>query len=125
MRNKPRRVAAQKKPAAARARETTRKPKDNLTLDAMDALAAGMTYGKWKALHPHTKVANEPRLAKPKRADKPSVSKVYEGICPVCGEKFTTTVKNKKYCSEDCKAKKDHANYRATHAQKTGGNEND
>lgn len=114
-RTKPLGAPAQKKPVAAMARGTSRKPKDNLALDAMDARAAGMTYGKWKAQHPHTKAANEARLAKPKRAAEPSAPKVHEGICPVCGEKFTTIVKNKKYCSDDCKAKKDHAKYRARH----------
>lgn len=117
-RTKPLGAPAQKKPVASMARGTSRKPKDNLALDAMDARAAGMTYGKWKAQHPHTKAANEARLAKPKRADQPSVQKVHEGICPVCGEKFTTIVKNKKYCSDDCKAKMEGAKYRARKAQK-------
>jgi len=54
-------------PAETMARGTSRKPKDNLALDAMDARAAGMTYGKWKAMHPHTKNANEARLAQAKK----------------------------------------------------------
>lgn len=103
-------------PSETMARGTHRKPKDNLALDAMDARAAGMTYGKWKAQHPHTKAANEARLgAKPKRADLPRVEKVYEGVCPVCGKKFITHIWNKKYCSDQCKERKDHADYRARH----------
>lgn len=93
-----------------------RRPKDNLSLDAMDALAAGMTYGKWKALHPETKEANESRLSQPapKREYK-ETPKVYEYICRGCGKKFTTTTKPRRYCDDHCKRLKDSANYRAAH----------
>lgn len=114
-RTKPLGAPAQKKPVASMARGTSRKPKDNLALDAMDARAAGMTYGKWKAQHPNTKNANEARLAKMKRADEPNPREV---ICPVCGARFIANVHNKKYCSDGCKAKMDDAKYRARKAKK-------
>ena len=85
------------------------KPKDNLTLDAMDAEAAGMSYGQYKAIHPVTKTANEPRLA----AKKPTrVVKVYKFICGRCGCKFTTENPKRRYCSDGCKAKNDGKTYR-------------
>lgn len=119
MRSKPLGAPADKRPVAAMARGTSRMPKDNLALDAMDARAAGMTYGKYKAQHPETRPANEARLAamRKKPAQKPA-SKVYEFTCRLCGEKFTTTNKNRRYCGDDCKAKKDHADYRAKHGKK-------
>lgn len=103
-------------------RETPRRrrPKDNLALDAMDARAAGMTYGKWKAQHPETKEANESRLSQPapKRAYS-ETPKVYEFTCRGCGKKFTTQNKQRRYCDDHCKEKKDKAKYRAAHPKKT------
>lgn len=98
-----------------------RKPKDNLTLDAMDAIAAGMTYGKWKALHPETKEANESRLAKPEPQQKRQhneLPRVYEYICRGCGKKFTTNQKTRKYCDDRCKDRKNKADYRVAHPKK-------
>ena len=103
-------------------RETPRRrrPKDNLALDAMDARAAGMTYGKWKVQHPETKEANESRLSQPapKRAYS-ETPKVYEFTCRGCGKKFTTQNKQRRYCDDHCKEKKDKAKYRAAHPKKT------
>ena len=98
------------------ARETpTAKPMDNLALDAMDAKAAGMSYGQWKALHPHTKEANAARLAANAQS---TPGKVYEFICRGCGEKFTTKNAKLRYCGDGGKAKRDAAKYRARQAQK-------
>ena len=97
-----------------------RKPKDNLTLDAMDALAADMTYGKWKALHPETKEANESRLHQPaSKREYKQTPKVYEFICRGCGKKFTTDNKQRRYCDDRCKQKADKAKYLAAHPKKT------
>lgn len=76
-------------------------PKDNLTLDALDAERAGMSYGKYKALHPQTRDANEHRLAeKPKRP--PRTRQIYENICLQCGRTFSTTNHSRLYCDDKC-----------------------
>ena len=43
------------------------------------------------------------RKAKLEEARKNAVKEQYVKICPVCNKEFTTTVKNVKYCSDDCK----------------------
>lgn len=93
-------------------------PRDNLALDAMDALAAGMSYGKYKAQHPRTAEANEARLAK-KPKQQPAEPKpktrtrmVHVNTCPVCLKEFTTTNKQRRYCSDSCKHKKENAAWR-------------
>ena len=119
MENKPRRAPAQKKPVASMARGTSKKPTDNLALDAMDALAAGMTYGRWKAEHPNTKEANEPRLA-PKKKDPEQYEprKVHESVCCVCGKKFLTLNKKRVYCDDVCRQQKTAARDAARKAKK-------
>lgn len=75
-----------------------KKPRDNLSLDAMDAVNAGMSYGQYKAMHPRTKDANEHRLAKnPQKA-----ATTLEVICKHCGEKFITTNSKMVYCGANC-----------------------
>ena len=90
--------------------------RDNLDLDVIDAQAMGygVHYGQFKADHPFTKDANEARLAPTPK----SKQKVYEFTCRGCGEKFTTTIALQRYCGENCKAKKNNANYRAKQGQK-------
>lgn len=106
-------------PAAAVGREPRRrKPKDNLTLDAMDALAAGMTYGEWKAQHPETAAANESRLSRPAKAYQEQ-PKVYEFTCRGCGKKFTTQSKQRRYCDDRCKQKKNKADWLGAHPKNT------
>lgn len=69
---------------------------DNLARDAMAALRAGQTYGKWKAEHPHTR-------------DIPAPVPVEESCrtkeCCNCGKKFPLYGKSSstKYCSDECK----------------------
>ena len=114
MRSKPIGVPAQRKPVASMARGTSRKPKDNLTLDAMDARAAGMTYGKWKAQHPNTKEANEERLA-PAQKPREQVRRVYEIVCAGCGKTFLAVNPLRLYCDDHCKMLKDSEKYRNRH----------
>lgn len=87
-----------------------REPLDNLTLDVLDAQRAGMSYGKYKALHPNTMAANEPRLAQDQedQESKPKKKRpaVYEFICLNCGQKFAASNAQAKYCSCACKARK-------------------
>lgn len=75
---------------------------DNIDLDMINAdrLGYGVQYGRYKADHPFTKEANEPILSGKKKI---CIKQVYEHTC-ICGMKFTTTNKNKLYCSERCKA---------------------
>lgn len=90
--------------------ETPQKAMDNLTLDAIDAQRAGMTYGKYKALHPDTMAANEARLAPSQRKKRKPV--VYEFTCLYCGEKFMAGNPNAKYCSCACKNKRNEELFR-------------
>ena len=92
-------------------------PQDNLSLDAMDALAAGMSYGKYKAMHPNTKDANEARLAEmnapktePTRRYKPRTT--YLHTCAHCGRDFTATRKDTIYCSLQCKGNSNNKKWR-------------
>ncbi len=63
---------------------------DNLSRDATRALAAGMSYGRWKSFYPHTKddeiVIQDPNT-------KP---------CEICGKPMKKGGRRKKYCSEEC-----------------------
>lgn len=102
------------KPLTKLARETRCQPQDNLSMDVLDAqrLGYGCHYGHYKADHPYTQEANEDRLAvKPESPPKPR--QVYEFYCRGCGKKFTTTTAVRRYCSDECKAKKDGAKARA------------
>lgn len=63
---------------------------DNLAKDATRALAAGMSYGKWKPDHPHTK---DDEIIIPDPNTKP---------CEVCGKPMKKGGRHKKYCCEEC-----------------------
>lgn len=69
------------------------KKPDKLTQENAQALAAGMSYGKWKALHP---VSVEEKLSKP-----------YYNIkkCAFCGFEFRSDSGKKVYCSDSCREK--------------------
>lgn len=70
-----------------------KKEMDNLAKDAAAALAAGMSYGRWKAIHGDTKDAPE------------EVETVPEGwlICQHCGKPFKPqTYRRQKYCEYAC-----------------------
>lgn len=56
-----------------------KKEMDNLAKDAAAALAAGMSYGRWKAMQD-----------KPVVIDKPKTDELPEGwkVCPFCGKRF-------------------------------------
>ena len=90
-------------------------PRDNLSLDAIDAEAAGMSYGKYKAMHPKTKDANEARLQK-KREPKPP--KLYALPCNYCGRIFESPSRSRRYCSDECKGKNDGARWRQSKRDK-------
>lgn len=71
-----------------------KEPADNLTRDVLAAEAAGMSYGQYKAQHPHTG-SNPPPENDPGR---------YTITCPNCGKEIVVRTKAKrKYCSEFCR----------------------
>lgn len=71
-----------------------KEPLDHLTRDVLAAEAAGMSYGKWKALHPHT--GSDP-------APEPSTGRRII-TCANCGKEIVvTTMTRRKYCSETCR----------------------
>ena len=76
-----------------------RKKLDRLTRDAIAAEQAGMSYGKWKALQPHTSEEDDEEL----EIDPDSVTATCEG----CGEQFVKfkwqTVK--RFCCSTCQNK--------------------
>ena len=66
---------------------------DRLTMDSIAAQKAGMSYGKWKAMHPHTGSDYLPDED--------------VKLCVICGKPLPTTRvgsggKRKKYCSPGC-----------------------
>lgn len=71
---------------------------DNLSRDAAMALAARMSYGKWKAMQNPVKI--EP---------KPNMIKVETQKCLWCGVEFVSTDSKTKYCSRRCRKLRDNA----------------
>lgn len=68
------------------------KPMDKLSRDACDALAHGMSYGKWMAIKPPEVVIPEKKTA------------LIERTCQLCGKVFYQRYKFRtKYCSGECK----------------------
>lgn len=64
-----------------------RKILDRLTRDSISAEKAGMSYGKWKVLHPHTE-------------EKVEVLDADVKLCEICGEPIPS--RRRKYCSIEC-----------------------
>ena len=65
---------------------------DNLARDAARALAAGKTYGKWKAENPNTK----------DDADEIETEKPEVRHCDVCGEPIPPYSRYRLRCSKEC-----------------------
>lgn len=76
---------------------------DRLAMNAMLAMKAGMSYGKWKALQP---------AVVPERKELPDGVK----ICPYCGKEFRGR-KNKKYCNPECTAQYNNLRRRVTNKE--------
>lgn len=71
---------------------------DNLARDSSMAIAAGMSYGKWKALHPHTSGIIPER---PKEKEKKNTKPVR--LCRWCGKEIPASAHGgRKYCDADC-----------------------
>ena len=74
---------------------------DQLTLDCIAARKAGMTYGKWKALHYVPPVEVEI----PKYGVKPEPEIEVEPpkqVCRYCGKEFKGHI-NRRHCDDACK----------------------
>lgn len=86
-----------------------RKKLDRLTRDAIAAQEAGMSYGQWKALHPHTPEEDDEQEEEPAPAPAPIKLGPNQrlGTCAHCGKPFALGFKqqNKLYCSTDCRIK--------------------
>ena len=65
-----------------------KKKPDKLAQDVSKAIAAGMSYGRWKAMQPP--VTEEKELPKGWK------------ICPQCGKRFRSS-QGKKYCEAYCR----------------------
>ena len=78
-----------------------RKHLDRLTRDAIAAQEAGMSYGKWKALHPHTPDEDDEEDQGPAVGENCEVA-----ICEHCGERFVKFKyqKNKRFCCVSCQS---------------------
>lgn len=72
---------------------------DKLAQDAAAALAAGMSYGKWKSLHPQ--IAEE----------KPETEKIPDGwrTCRYCGKPMDPSKcrNSQRYCNLECRSAKE------------------
>ena len=106
-----------------------RRHRDNIDDDAAAAAAAGMSYGRYKALHPYTKderasqrQVTAAKQEKPIRKGYTPAS--YEKVCIVCGKKYIAHHASRKYCGSWCKEKHDRAVKKAsreTAASQEGG----
>lgn len=74
-----------------------KKEPDKLAQEVSQAIAAGMSYGKWKAM--------QPKAETPK---KPPVVDFEPMTCAFCGCEFVDGAnKRRKYCGDRCKARAD------------------
>ena len=91
---------------------------DHLTRDALAAAADGMTYGKWKALHPHTEYPDPPQQ-KNHTHKQQQVATSREVACAWCGKKFYTVGRSsREYCDDVCKKKAAEKRYLELHPPK-------
>ena len=85
---------------------------DNLSRDADMALAANMSYGKWKAMQ-------EPVKITPKK----NLIKIQTDICAYCGCEFTSNDnRNRKYCGDRCRKLHNSEHNRQKYIEKVNAN---
>lgn len=92
------------------------KQMDRLSRESCEALAMGMTYGQYKAWQ------KERGLGEPANPRSPlfiNPEEKLELVCEVCGQKFKTKTKHRKYCSAECKGKVDRDRQREKRQQPT------
>lgn len=80
--------------------ERTRKskePLDHLTRDVLAAQAAGMSYGQYKALHPHTGEDGDDLPPQPDPGR-------YVHTCVNCGKEIVTrNIRQRRFCGDECR----------------------
>lgn len=86
---------------------------DNLTKDVLAAERAGMSYGKWRASHPHTRP--DPNRHTPRQPVGPRT-----GLCKICGSTFEYSGPTRVTCSEKCRGELHRLNNRNYRARKRG-----
>lgn len=81
----------------------SRKKLDRLTRDAIAAQEAGMSYGQYKALHPHTPDEDD---EKDREIDPDSVV----AVCEFCGDRFIKRKNQtaKRFCGATCQNRYNH-----------------
>ena len=86
-----------------RTRRKKRKKLDRLTRDAIAAQEAGMSYGQYKALHPHTPDEDD---EEEREIDPDSVV----AVCEQCGKPFVKSKwqKTKRFCDAVCQNRHNH-----------------
>ena len=67
---------------------------DNLALDCMAARAAGMSYGKWKAL--------KEQKPKTKHKQEENIRDDDMKICEYCKKEFEPSRKTQRFCCDQC-----------------------
>ena len=83
---------------------------DQLTRDCIAAQKAGMSYGRWKALHyvPPVEVEMPKQEVEPEVKPEPEVKKeAPKRVCIRCGKEFIGGHGNRKYCGSVCKQEAD------------------
>ena len=83
-----------------------KKEPDKLAQDAAAALAAGMTYGKWKAMQSVQEKKEEEPLPPGRK------------ICPWCNKPFEPPHLQRKYCCDKCKEEALREYHRKRHQRK-------
>lgn len=89
---------------ASEQRSKKRKPADRLSQESSEALAAGVSYGKYKAQQWEA-AKRQPSAPVPKK-EEPDPRQKYDLVCPVCSIAFKSMTRHRKYCSERCADKR-------------------
>ena len=76
-----------------------RKQADRLSQESSAALAAGLSYGKYKALQYE---AGKRVPAPVPKKEEPDPRLKYDLVCHACGIAFKSVTRQRKYCCETC-----------------------
>lgn len=81
---------------------TGKKGMDNLSKDAIAAQRAGVSYGQYMA-----RQRDMGRVRPPEKKEETNPRLKHELVCAICGAKFKSVTRMRKYCSDSCKYKAD------------------